>query len=162
MEFKKIDIKFWRADIFLYFHSMIIRQAVSQDSPLIKNLLIQLGYSNLSDEEINNKIKSYAQDGYHLLVAEVDYSVIAFLSLHWFDIFHSVGKIGRITAFCVDENFRSKQIGKQLLEASEKFLVQQGCTKIEVTSNIRRLRSHDFYLNRGYIEDSKRFTKYPT
>jgi GNAT superfamily N-acetyltransferase len=140
---------------------MIIRQATRQDSPYIGKLLIQLGYPNLSVEEIEIKINSYTQTGYQLLVAELDDLVIAFISLHWFDIFHSSGKIGRISAFCVDENFRSQQIGRQLLEYAEKFLLQQGCSKIEVTSNIKRLRSHDFYLMRGYFEDSKRFTKYP-
>lgn len=140
---------------------MIIRQAKRQDSLYIKKLLMQLGYPNLSQEEVDDKIKSYAETGYHLLVAELNLVVVAFISLHWFDIFHSPGKLGRISAFCVDENYRSKQIGKQLLEFAEKFLLQQGCSKIEVTSNIKRLRSHDFYLMRGYIEDSKRFTKYP-
>ncbi len=145
---------------FLVISIMIIRQATIQDSPCIQKLLVQLGYPNLVEEEVSDKIRSYTLDSNHLLVAEVNLFVVAFISLHWFDIFHSQGKIGRITAFCVDEKFRSQQIGTVLLQASEKFLQQQGCTKIEVTSNIRRLRSHEFYLKHDYCNDSKKFTKY--
>ena len=139
---------------------MIIRQAAIQDSIFIKRLLIQLGYPDLTEEDVRKKIACYAEQNYHLLVAEIDQEVVGFISLHWFDFFHSLGKIGRISAFCVDEHFRSQQIGRQLLEAAEVFLRQQGCSKIEVTSNIRRTRTHEFYLKRGYIEDSKRFRKY--
>jgi hypothetical protein len=38
-------------------------------------------------------------------------------------------------------------------------LFDQGCIKIEVTSNNRRARAHDFYLKLGYVEDARRFMK---
>lgn len=44
---------------------------------------------------------------------------------------------------------------------SEKFLEARGCEKFEVTSNARRTRTHGFYLKNGYVEDSRRFVKYP-
>jgi GNAT superfamily N-acetyltransferase len=140
---------------------MIIRKADSRDSSSIKKLLIQLGYPGLSIDETHKKISDYDRDSYHLLVSEVENEVAGFISLHWFDIFHSPGKMGRITAFCVDEKFRSQGIGQKLLKASEEFLVSKGCTKIEVTSNEKRIRTHQFYPKVGYTEDSRRFVKYP-
>ena len=140
---------------------MIIRTARSEDSVAIKHLLAQLGYPGLNEEETNKKISSYAEDNYKLLAAEVDGEVVGFISLHIFNIFHSPGKIGRISAFCVDERFRSQGFGKKLLQAAEDFFLSKGCTKIEVTSNERRTRTHQFYLKIGYTEDSKRFVKYP-
>lgn len=139
---------------------MVIRNATIQDVEAIRQLLIQLGYSDLQEDDIAEKIRRYSSEHYRLLVGEVDHVVVGFISLHWFDIFHSEGMIGRISAFCIDESFRSQGFGRQLLEAAEIALVKQGCTKIEVTSNIRRLRTHEFYLSRGYQEDSRRFTKY--
>src|SRR5688572_5794510 len=139
---------------------MIIRHATSEDAASIKNLLIQLGYPDLDVEEANQKISAYHEESYALLVVETDQAVAGFISLHWFDIFHSKGKIGRITAFCVDENHRSKGYGKLLLKAAEDFLIAKDCTKLEVTSNERRTRTHKFYLDCGYIEDSRRFVKY--
>jgi GNAT superfamily N-acetyltransferase len=139
---------------------MIIRKALTSDASSIKKLLIQLGYPGLSEAETHKKISDYSEVNYALLVAEIDNDVIGFISLHWFDIFHSPGKMGRITAFCVDENFRSQGVGQRLLEAGEELFVANGCTKIEVTSNEKRVRTHKFYPKVGYIEDSRRFVKY--
>ena len=95
-----------------------------------------------------------------MLVAEHQNEVIAFVSMHGFEFLHAPGKIGRITAFCVEERYRSKGVGAMLLAAAEKYLTEQGCTKLEVTSNLARERTHQFYLQNGYLIDSKRFVKY--
>lgn len=139
---------------------MIIRKATTDDATAIRRLLAQLGYPDLSEQGVAEKISAYSKASYSILVGEVDLNVVGFISLHWFEIFHSAGMIGRISAFCVDELFRSQGLGRQLLDAAEAFLIKQGCTKLEVTSNIRRVRTHEFYLDRGYGEDSRRFTKY--
>jgi GNAT superfamily N-acetyltransferase len=139
---------------------VIIRHATSSDATAIKNLLIQLGYPKLTVDETNQKISAYSSENYALLVIEADHEVAGFISLHWFDIFHSMGKIGRISAFCVDEKQRGKGLGKNLLKAAEDFLISKGCNKLEVTSNEKRIRTHKFYADCGYIEDSRRFVKY--
>lgn len=140
---------------------MTVRAALPEDARLIKRLVAQLGYNNLSEEDIRKKITDYSSDHYALLVGVHEEQVIAFMSLHWFEIFHSKGRMGRISAFCVDEAHRSKGFGKQMMAAAENFLITKGCTKFEVTSNERRVDSHRFYLNLGYSIDSKRFIKYP-
>ena len=138
---------------------MIIRQATLNDAPAIQSLLGQLGYPDFTIEQAKEKIISYEKDLYRLLVGEVNDEVITFIALHWFDLLHWKGKAGRITSFCVDEKFRSQGIGQQMIEYSEKLLFDEGCIKLEVTSNQRRTRAHEFYLNLGYIEDSRRFIK---
>jgi GNAT superfamily N-acetyltransferase len=139
---------------------VIIRHATSSDASAIKDLLIQLGYPKLTVDETNQKISSYSSENYALLIIEADHEVAGFISLHWFDIFHSVGKIGRMTAFCVDEKHRGQGLGKKLLKAAEDFLISKGCNKLEVTSNEKRTRTHKFYADCGYMEDSRRFVKY--
>lgn len=137
---------------------MIIRQGLVSDSPSIDKLLTQLGYPQLPDMVLE-AIETYNKDGYHLLVVEIDSIVVGFASLHWFDMFHARGKMGRITAICVMEESRSKGIGRRLLLASEEFLKSRGCVKVEVTSSVKRILTHEFYLNNGYTIESKRFTK---
>jgi len=140
---------------------MNIREASPNDAPAVAVLLAQLGYpageSNL--DFVREKIDTYAQSTYRLLISESDGEVVGFISLHWFHVFHSPGMMGRITAFCVHEKVRGQGVGIQLLAEAEKFLAGQGCMSVEVTSNFRRLRTHDFYLKRGYAETSKRFIK---
>ena len=94
---------------------MQVRVAQVTDILFLKRLLAQLGYPDMTESQIQNKVARHQQDGYRLLVAESDRDVIAFISLHWFDSFHFPGNIGRISAFCVDERFRGQGIGAALL-----------------------------------------------
>ena len=139
---------------------MLIRQAEISDAVSISRLLSQLGYPGIDEKLAAEKIRAHTAVSYHLLVAEIDHKVVGFIALHWFELMHWEGKMGRMTAFCVDENFRSQGVGKQLLIASEEFFKSKGCVKFEVSSNARRTRTHGFYLNHGYTEDSRRFVKY--
>lgn len=139
---------------------MLIREATTADASSVSQLLAQLGYPGIDENLAREKIKAHHTEDYHLLVAEINSQVAGFIALHWFELMHWEGKMGRITAFCVDERFRSRGIGKQLLMASEELLKTRGCVKFEVTSNARRTRTHEFYLKNGYIEDSRRFVKY--
>lgn len=142
------------------FDHMVIREASSTDTPTIKQLLAQLGYPDLNEADVAQKIADYEQASYKLLVSEHEGRVTGFIALHTFDIFHSIGRIGRITAFCVDENIRGSGIGSRLMEAAEAWFATHGCTKLEVTSNERRTATHAYYKNKGWTEDSRRFVKY--
>lgn len=137
----------------------MIRPGEISDAPTIKTLLAQLGYRTLDEDEVQKKIIDYSQDGYKIYVLESEGSVVGFISLHCYEAFHSPGKVGRITALCIHHDFQSKGFGKQLLVHAEKFFIQFGCTKLEVTSNKRRSQAHDFYLSQGYVEDSRKFVK---
>ncbi|MFM8743802.1 MAG: GNAT family N-acetyltransferase [Cytophagales bacterium] len=139
---------------------MVVRQASLSDAFYVQKLLGQLGYPGASLEMVSQKIQLHEDEDYHLLVAEHESEVIAFISLHRFEFLHAQGKIGRITAFCVEERYRSNGVGKLLLAAAEEHLIEQGCIKLEVTSNLVRERTHQFYLQNGYVIDSNRFVKY--
>ncbi|MBL0743166.1 GNAT family N-acetyltransferase [Chryseolinea lacunae] len=140
---------------------MIIRQAIASDAAAIGTLLAQLGYPppESNPEFVKEKIEYYSRPFFQLLVAEENQGVSGFISLHWFEVFHSPGMLARITAFCVNEQLRSTGIGHHLLETSYKFLSEQGCHAVEVTSNMRRSRTHEFYLKKGFLETSRRFIK---
>lgn len=138
---------------------MIIRQAALDDHAALHNLLTQLGYPPAMDQSVVQKIESYSTESYQLLVCELGNETVGFISLHWFDIFHSQEKMGRITALCVSEHARGKGIGRVLIKEAEKFLASKGCYQVEVTTNFKRTRTHEFYLANGYTEDSRRFIK---
>ena len=139
---------------------MKIRKAIITDSSAIQILLAQLGYPDITLADAERNIANHQKDGYRCLVAEMDNHVVGFISLHCFDLLHWKEKIGRISSFCIADGYRSKGIGRELLRAGEEWLAGNGCAKIEVTSNERRTRAHQFYLNLGYVEDSRRFVKH--
>jgi len=139
---------------------MLIREAKESDVLFLKRLLVQLGYPDQDETGVQQRINHHGKEGYRLLVAEIDQEVVGFIALHWFHLLHLAGNLGRISAFCVDERFRSQGIGMRLLETAEELLKSKGCGKIEVMSNLKRTRTHQFYLKQKYTEESKRFVKY--
>jgi len=136
----------------------LIEDAKPEDAARLVILLGQLGYP-ATHSEMLDKIQLHKKATYKLLVAEEDNQVVGFIALHFYHAFHHPAPIGRITAFCVDENARGAGIGTSLLRAAEEFLEQQGCFKIELTSNSKRANTHQYYLNRGYREGSRHFIK---
>jgi len=140
--------------------NIVIRNAQPSDAPAILTLLDQLGYPDFDLQQVAEKINLYSKPDYALLVAVVNNQAVAFSAIHWFSLLHWHGAMGRITAFCVEASFRSKGVGQALLQATEARLFEEGCIKLEVTSNQRRASAHNFYLKAGYAEDSRRFVKY--
>lgn len=138
---------------------MVIRQATNTDQRALENLLTQLGYPPEGDDFVLQKIKNYEEEGYHLLVCDADDGTIGFAALHWFDIFHSRKKVGRITAICVSDDTRGNGAGQKLLLEAGRFLATKGCSQIEVTTNVKRTRTAGFYLKNGYSENSRHFSK---
>ncbi len=137
---------------------MSIHEAEPKDALTISNLLGQLGYP-CSEEEAFQKIENYTKPSYKLFTAKKDHHVVGFIALHVYHQLHLPGPVGRITSFCVDEKVRGTGVGSALLEVAERFFHDRGCIKIEVTSNKRRIKTHDYYLHRGYTETSKHFVK---
>ena len=138
---------------------MIIREAEMKDASSLANLLGQLGYPT-SESSSQDKIKIYSGDGYKMLMGESDNKVIGFISLHWYISPHQPGYIGRITAFCMDETVRSQGLGTLLLQAAEQFFKEIDCCKIELTSNLKRSRTHHYYDKLGYEQVSKHYVKF--
>ena len=135
-----------------------IEDAKSEDAKGLAILLGQLGYP-VADWEAMNKIQLQKSPTYKLLVAKEENQVLGFIALHFYQAFHHAAPIGRITAFCIDETVRGSGIGSLLLTAAEDYFRQQQCFKIEVTSNLKRTNTHQYYRKRGYTETSRHFIK---
>jgi len=142
-----------------YLSFMIIREAEEKDTRALSSLLGQLGYP-AATEEIHKRILQYKSEGYLLMIGEVDSQPIGFIALHWYHAFHHARFIGRIVAFCVDEEHRSAGLGSQLLKYAEDLFKSKNCVKIELTSNLRRKESHEYYSRKGYQQTSMHFVKY--
>lgn len=139
---------------------MIIREATEKDAHALALLLAQLGYPAPTDE-ILKRIHLHRHDGYKLMMGEVDSQPVGFIALHWYHAFHHPRPIGRVVAFCVDEAHRSKGWGSQLLKYAEDFFQNKNCLKVELTSNLKRKESHDYYFRKGYQQKSMHFVKLP-
>ncbi|HUM50697.1 MAG TPA: GNAT family N-acetyltransferase, partial [Chitinophagales bacterium] len=106
-----------------------------------------------------NLKNNFEHKDYRIFVAKEDETVIAFAELHFTQFIHEPKPRARLTSFCVDEKYRSKNIGSDFLYFLEVICKQHHVSRLELTSNIKRLDAHRFYERNGYAFTSKRFYK---
>lgn len=136
-----------------------IRRACDADCAAIAALLGQLGYAS-TPAQVQDRLATLEPSTTDLvLVATHDSTVIGCISLHILPMFHTSGGLGRITSLVIDADWRGRRIGSALMDAASAWFAANGCLKMEVTSNNRRLDAHRFYDAHGMARDSQRFSR---
>lgn len=69
------------------------------------------------------------------------------------------GDFARISCFAVDEDARSRGVGKLLEDELTRLAKARNCDRIEVHCHSRRVDAHRFYERQGYQESPKYFFK---
>lgn len=139
---------------------MHIRSAETGDVATVYQFICELESVQFDREMFE---KAYAQnlaDTRNIyLVAEDRGKVIAFLSCHGQLLLHHLDMVFEIQEFYVNEAYRSSGVGKALLDVLTAELKVRNASDLEVTSSKRRTRAHKFYLNNGFADSHKKFTR---
>lgn len=144
-----------------------VRSATEQDIPRILELYEQLMLSATPYQpaplEDCRKVMAEASKypGYHLLVVEENGEVIGttlFMAVPGFA--HKTEPFAVIEYVVVDEQKRSKGIGKALMDYCKDLAEKANCYKIMLTSDKRRDRAHKFYESLGYEASAEGFRYY--
>lgn len=135
-----------------------IRPAAEKDVVPLIPLMEQLGYQ-INEADLLENVKLHLKPEYVLFVAEIAGKLIGFISIHIYQYPHLKDSLSRITALCVDADYRSFGIGGKLLAYAEEYIKSCGCKIIELTSGLQREDAHRFYEKYGYKEKRKRFVK---
>ena len=69
------------------------------------------------------------------------------------------GRVALIEDLIVAEEFRRKGIGKELVHFIEKIMKDQNIQTIELTSDIYRKNTHNFWNSIGYSKEAYQFRK---
>jgi GNAT superfamily N-acetyltransferase len=148
-------------DVLTLHNTCAVRPAQPYDCDAMADLAVQLGYQ-CTGEEVQQRL-SHMRDStrYAVFVAELDEGQVA----GWIGayLFRSVetGSCAEINGLVVDQNIRSRGIGRRLLHAAEEWGRSIGCNTISVLSNVQRGRAHRFYANNSYehVKTQKEFRK---
>ncbi|MCL1091643.1 GNAT family N-acetyltransferase [Shewanella profunda] len=135
--------------------SLQIRQAEIQDLKAIEYLLLQLGYSSTQEQLQKYLEKSERTD--EIYIAEEEGNIIGLISLIFFDYFPAQQKICRITALVVAEAYRGSGVGTRLIRFSKARAFEYGCSKLEVTTSMRREKTQAYYEAIGFEKTSFRY-----
>lgn len=138
---------------------MPIRPATINDSMSIRNLLEQLGYPNSVPFVEERLVKLLSKEDDEVFVYEDEGQVVGFITLHYTVHLGYENEFCEIMYFTVDENVRSKGVGRQLEEFCTQRATNRGCEQIEVFSSGHREDAHRFYKRQGYEETPMFLTK---
>jgi N-acetylglutamate synthase-like GNAT family acetyltransferase len=129
---------------------LLIRPARLEDAAGIANLSTELGYPT-SEVEMKRRMERLLQSkSYFLAVAENESRVIAWVAAEKRLLLES-GERAEIVGLIVTSSARRSGTGLALVNAAEKWAVEQGMPSISVRSNVARVESHPFYERLGYV-----------
>lgn len=136
-----------------------VRRASPEDANSVSILLGELGYPN--DEEFaRKKLALLSSSIDRVFVAEVDQTVVGFISVHLLPVIHAPGLLAKVTGLVVSSAFRGRGAGRALMSSAEMFSAAQGATRIEIISGNHRSEAHAFYRKLSYTStDQTRFIK---
>lgn len=94
-----------------------------------------------------------------LLVLIEDRQVLGYLHLQIRGQLHHGEKVAEILELIVNTEHRKQGLGQQLLEHGLRYAQKKGAKSIELTSNMRRIRAHQFYERNGFTKTSYKLVK---
>jgi len=138
---------------------MNIREARESDVISVLELMNDLEETVLNQTAFNTIFLENINDPrIHYIVAIEDGELVGFASLHIQKLLHHVSNIGEIQEIIVSEKYRSRGIGKYLLDELKAIAKANECSQIEVCCNIKREKSHRFYMNNKMNKTHYKFT----
>lgn len=138
----------------------MIRVASVNDLKSVKLLVEELEEQVFDYEIFRGIFERNLQDkNVHYFVAEVDSSVVGFMSLFESMPLHHCYKVAEIQELIVKEKYRGLHIGEAFLKLAVELGVDNNWTQIELSSHIKRVKAHSFYMRNGFTRRHFEFVK---
>ena len=135
-----------------------IRDARPSDAARLVELITELGHP-IDEKRVRKNLAALKKTGETPLVATLDKTIVGICGVGRRVVIHRAAPLGRITALVVTKEAQGLGLGRKLVDAAEKWMREEGCQLVEVTSNDRRAAAHAFYRHLGYERSSVRFFK---
>lgn len=137
---------------------ILIRGAKESDFPLIEKLALELieFVENKEGFDLRTVLGNYQSllkdTNSHILVAEVDGTIVGFINFTTRKTLLHPGLSALIDELVVHKNYRNRGIGKQLIYAVIETCKRLGCCEVEVTTEFRNSNARKFYKSCGFEE----------
>ncbi len=97
----------------------------------------------------------------HYLVAMAKDEAVGYISCHGQLLMHHCGLVYEIQEMYVVPEYRSRGVGKRLLESLLKRLAKEDYVLLEVASGFKRVDAHRFYEANGFVKTTYKFKREP-
>jgi aminoglycoside 6'-N-acetyltransferase I len=128
-----------------------VRLASPQDAAPIASLLGELGYPTDAGSvrtRMRRLLTEGGADARDIVFLAVEPELpqpLGLLALHRFTALHDDADVALIMALVVAEQARGRGVGRQLVDAAAEAARGWGCTRMLVTTHVRRADAHAFY-----------------
>lgn len=137
-----------------------LRPATAEDVDAVYGLICELKQTELDRSAFHAGFAANLLDhNMRYQLAEQDGHIIGMIGLHMQFHLHHANWIGEIQELVVMPQARGLKVGSQLLAWAEEFARQAGAEMTELSTSVKRLDAHRFYLREGYTQSHFRFTK---
>lgn len=138
----------------------MIRAANINDLESVKLLVEELEEQVFDFEVFRGIFEQNLQDKYvHYFVAEVDATVVGFMSLFESTPLHHCYKIAELQELIINHKYRGLHIGEAFIKVAFELGKCNNWTQIELSSHMKRLKAHNFYMRNGFTRRHFKFVK---
>lgn len=95
----------------------------------------------------------------YLVAVNETNAIIGYISCHGQILLHHCGKVYEIQELFVTETYRHKGVGQVLMQSLKEELSLQEVRSLEVTANINRVKTHEFYRKSGFSQTHVKYTR---
>ena len=142
-----------------------VRAASPDDASALAALLGELGYP-AEVESVRTRMArmvvaggSPVTDFIFVASLDDDDEAVGFLSVHRFSALHADADNALITALVVTERARGLGVGRQLVDRAVEAARAWSCTRLLVTTHVRRADAHAFYERLGFEFSGRRYAR---
>lgn len=141
---------------------MKIRNAQAKDVEKVKILIEELEEIQMERAEFESIFLEYLErkNAFVWVVENEDLEVIGFVSCFGQRLIHHLNWVYEIQELIVTKSYQNKGIGKILIENLVAEMKKKQVFSLEVTTNKKRIATHEFYKAAGFINSHEKFTMY--
>lgn len=131
----------------------MIRIAELEDIDLFYALNCDMEQEQFDYETFKTIYESLFEDPNHIfLVAQINGKKAGGLHMRIEKQLHHCASVAEMIELTVLPGYRSKGIGRALVEYAADYAKEKNCAVIELRSNAKRIRAHSFYEQLGFVK----------
>ncbi|GEQ87095.1 hypothetical protein ULMS_26030 [Patiriisocius marinistellae] len=121
-------------------------------------LLGVIGDHKVPEAILKERVLEMSIQNYECIAITYEEKLIGICGM-WFQTRHYAGKSVEIDHVVIEENFRGKKIGDQLMQFIYGYAASKKCRWVELNTYVHNFPSHKFYYNQGFVAKGYHFVK---